>query len=222
MLPVWKGRQASVALVLLLFTCSCAHLAKRPGKEARGLFFSSLSSGSGYRGKVVFNGEISCRNRYYPVLLGASIFPERTDLIFYSPSGEVISHIRQDLTRGKFATRLMASSNSEMAKRITRQIENFPDDFSIGDMLSGRIPFAEREGDLFEMDGEYLYEGEGYRIRTGGMMSIYEADYSFDNVEYSIVYDYGKFGPKMPRSVKISMDGCVIDLAVENLFGEMR
>lgn len=171
---------------------------------------------------ILYNGEVSCRDSSYPFLMGASLDGLSTTLNFYSHYGDPLFVVRQAGEGTAYLLqvdelRRYAISEEGGFATLMRKIGG---EYSLRGILTGTLPFQEREGDLFVTKRGFLYRGDGFSVVCDDHMRMVEAGYRVGNLSLDLAYSYDREDGELPTAISVLVHGCEFNLDVERVHRE--
>ena len=208
-------------LLFLLLAAGCAGFpVKRPDREVLRLFFLKTSPHSGFDGYVVYNGEMACGDSGFPFIMGASVNGSAVTLNFYAYSGDLLFRAHQVGFGSEYQITIEepGSTGQSVDDSVYRFLKNMGGALSVKGLVSGRLPFEKREGELFQTRKGFLYEGDDFRVVADIFMRLLSVDYRRNDFSIEVSYAYAGEDEEMPLALEIFSLGCSFRLEVEKLY----
>jgi hypothetical protein len=208
-------------LLFLLLAAGCAGFpVKRPDREVLRLFILKTSPHSGFDGYVVYNGEMACGDSGFPFIMGASVDGSAVTLNFYAYSGDLLFRAHQVGFGSEYQITIEepGSRGQSVDHRVYRFLRDMGGALSVKGLISGRLPFEKREGELFHTRKGFLYEGEDFCVVADIYMRVLSVDYRRPDFSIKVSYAYPREDEDMPSALDIFSLGCSFRLEVEKFY----
>lgn len=160
-----------------------------------------------------------CRDSSFPFIMGAVVDGKSIMLNFYSFSGDPLfraHQVREGLTY-RFETENTGAGSQGLGIGFLRILREIGSEFSVKGLICGKLPFKEREGDLYQTSDGFLYEGDDFRVITDRNMRVLKADYESNDLSLKVSYSYNGEKREIPSALKVYSSRCYFTLDVEQI-----
>ncbi len=207
-------------VVVLLFFCGCGHLFHGAGDENRALFQERVRKAGAFTGSVVYNGEMECRGRSYPFIMGSRVGESKSEFHFYSPSGDVVYGFTQEKTGNGFSIveNKEERGDGEILAMMRKFVAETGDEVSLAGILLAGFPRVPSSGYLFKRRKGFLYEGEGFTLRADESMRITDGELALEDELVKVHYVYEGVDGEIPSGVDLSYGPCSVHLSLEKVY----
>ncbi|NIO17799.1 MAG: hypothetical protein GTN70_12625 [Deltaproteobacteria bacterium] len=181
------------------------------------------SHSSGFAGRAVYNGDMVCGGSSFPFIMGATFSRDSSIIYLYGIAGDLLFRAHQvegDTVPYLFRYDESAAVDQRFSERVRFVMEGLGRNLSIRGLLTGKLPFAGREGNLFVAGSGYRYKGEGFSVASDGDMRLKKAKYRLKDFTVRLKYFYGDGNYHVPSSVEMKLRGCTLTIDVERLYEE--
>lgn len=204
--------------MVLLFFCGCGHLFHGVGDENRALFQERVGRAGSLTGSFVYNGDMECRGRSYPFILGLRLGESESEFHFYSPSGDVLyAFTQKKKAKGFSIVKTEEGKDGYIPGAMRKFIEDSGDEVSLPGIILGGFPRVPSGGSLYGMRRGFIYEGENFTLRVDDAMKIIEGELSLEDGSVKVHYTYGGTEGEIPSGVDLSYTACRVHLLRENI-----